>query len=417
MSGARVLFLTLAGCWLAFFALFPELFFKAGINRFQQTVAPGRVAGVWFLDSFAILASNDAVSAGLDPYAHNPFDYFQREHVYGPWWLRLRALGLTRADNFYVGLTLVGAFAITALSWLRPRDWRSALWYLAIFGSIPVLLALERANNDLVIFLVLSPVVPCLLSPRRVVRWLAVGFIAVAADLKFYPAVAALVLLTTAPKHEVRGRIMSSVALLALVGCHVYSALVRIIPVLPAAEGVFTFGAAGGFHEVGWHGPWPQFGVAGLGAGLGVVCWLKRPLGEWTPVATQRSEWLYFILGAALLTGCFLTGQNYAYRWIFALWLAPLLWSLPHDADAPSTVRRLARTTRWLLLTAIWFDPVCTFILSQFSGLDLARALHWVFLIEQPLAWLLFGCLLVFLTHFARTSLDALRGSRPGMVV
>lgn len=413
MSGARVLFLTLAGCWLAFFALFPELFFKAGINRFQQTVAPGRVAGVWFLDSYAILASNDAVSAGRDPYALNPLDYLERPHIYGPWWLRLRALGLTRADNFRVGLTLVAAFALTALSWLRPRDWRSALWYLAIFGSIPVLLALERANNDLVVFLVLTPVVPCLLSPRLVVRWLAVGFVAIAADLKFYPAVAALVLLAAAPKPELRGRILGSVALLALVGWHVYGALVRIIPVLPPAAGVFTFGAVGGFHEVGWHGPWPQSVVVGFGAVFVVTCWLTSPLGEWTPAPPQRREWLYFILGGALLTGCFFTGQNYAYRWIFALWLAPLLWTLPHDTTAPSTVRQLARTTRWLLLAVIWFDPACTFTLSQFSGLDLVRALHWVFLIEQPLAWALFGCLLVFLTHFTRMGLVALRGLEP----
>ena len=413
MSGARVFFLTLAGCWLAFFALFPGLFFKAGINRVKHEVAPGRVAAVWFLDSFAILASSDVVAAGHDPYAPNPLDYLQRSHIYGPWWLRLHELGLTRADNFRVGLALVAAFVVATLSWLRPRDLRSALWYLAVFGSIPVLLAVERANNDLAIFLVLAPVVPCLLSRHASMRWLALGLVAVAADLKFYPAAAVLVLLAIAPVRELRWRVAAGVTLLVLVGWHVGGDLVRIVPLLPTAEGVFTFGAVEGWHELGWHGPWPQLLAAVFGVAIFAVCWTRRALGAWAPAPAQRSEWLYFILGATLLTACFFTGQNHDYRWVFALWLAPLLWSLPADVSAPTAVRRLAFATRWLLLTALWFDPLCTLTLSQFPGLNLAGALHWVFLIEQPLTWALFVCLLAFLAHFARGGLQALRRQEP----
>jgi hypothetical protein len=175
---------------------------------------------------------------------------------------------------------------------------------------------------------------------------------------------------------------------------------------------VFSFGAVAGFHELGWHGAWPQVLAAALGVLLFVGCWRMIPLDGWVPAPAQRSAWLHFVLGAALLAGCFFTGQNYAYRWIFAVWLAPLLWSLPHDGDAPLSVRRLARTTRWLLLAALWFDPLCTLALSQWPGLNLnlVRAMHWVFLVEQPLAWALFACLIVFLAHFGRHGLCALRG-------
>ena len=45
------------------------------------------------------------------------------------------------------------------------------------------------------------------------------------------------------------------------------------------------------------------------------------------------------IVGAALLTGCFLAGTSYGYRWIFALWLAPLLWRLPPPNWKPHAPR------------------------------------------------------------------------------
>ncbi len=51
--------------WFGMFALFPELYRFVGLRHY----------GVWFLDTFAILASNDAVARGLDPYAANPLDY------------------------------------------------------------------------------------------------------------------------------------------------------------------------------------------------------------------------------------------------------------------------------------------------------------------------------------------------------
>ena len=406
----RVLFVGLIAGWLTFFAFHPHEFFHLGIQRFQFAVAPDRVADVWFLDSYALLASNDAVSAHRDPYAPNPLDYLQRPHIYGPWWLHLRDLGLTRADNFRVGLALGATFLLAALAWLRPRDAGSLRWFLAILGSIPVLLALERANNDLAIFLVLAPVVPCLLSGHAALRWLAVGLVALAADLKFYPAVAALLLLTTAPARELRWRLAVGVGLLALVAWHVAGGITRIAPSLPAAQGVFTFGATSGFRELGWGGPWPQLLAVALGVILLAGCWRTRLLGDWCPAPAQRREWLHFVLGATLLAGCFFAGQNFAYRWVFALWLAPLLWSLPRDAATPAAVRRLAGATGWLLLAALWFDPVCTLVLSQLPGIDLARALHWVFLVEQPFVWALAACLLVFLAHFARGGVRALTG-------
>ena len=42
-------------CYIGVFIFYPNLFWLIGVNHY----------GVWFLDSFAILASNDAVTRGL----------------------------------------------------------------------------------------------------------------------------------------------------------------------------------------------------------------------------------------------------------------------------------------------------------------------------------------------------------------
>ena len=405
-----MLLVAITAGWLAFFVYHPEDLIKVGVPHFRVKVAEdsNRIHELWFYDSFAILASNDALVAGRDPYAPNPLDFQNRPHVYGPWWLQLHKLGLTRLDNLRVGLILGVAFLFTVMLWLRPRDLPSLLWFAATLCTTPVLLALERANNDLVIFLLLMPVVPCLLARQPFVRWLAIVPIAVAADLKFYPAIALLVLLAAAPPPELRWRITAMLGLLALVGWHLSGEFSRIAGLLPTAEGIFTFGAVAGLHELGWQGPWPQLLASTAGLAVLIVCWRKRWLDGWTPAPAQRSEWLYFILGATLLTGCFFTGQNNDYRWIFALWLTPLLWSLSRRDDTPFAVRRLARATSWLLLAALWFDAVGILTLSLLHRGDPLNALHWIFVAEQPLTWAFFVCLLIFLAHFARDGVRTL---------
>ena len=395
----------LTAAYFAAFAYHPGLFYYLGVAHYDG----------WFIDTFALLASSDAVTRGLDPYAPNPLDYFNRPHVYSHWWLHLRDLGLTRADSFRLGLGLVIAFVGTALWRLRPRVPLQLLWYLAVLCSPAILLALDRGNNDLVIFLLLTPLVPCLLSPRPGVRRLAPFLVVAAAMLKYYPAAAGLVLLASTGRAELRSRLWITFLLFAAAGCSVAGDLAGFGPIAPRPAGLMTFGATGFFHELGWMGLGPKLVVAGLGLAVVVWAWRRAPLGDWEPALSQRSDWLHFILGAVLLTGCFFTSMNFAYRWVFAVWLAPALWVFPRDPATPASVRRLARTARWLLLVVLWWPPICCLGVNQFIGVLPAPKILLLaklsFLVEQPFDWAFFLGLLVFLTHFTRRRFAELRGS------
>ena len=390
----------LAACYFAVFVAYPRLFVFAGVNHY----------GVLFLDLYAVLASSDAAALGLDPYAANPLDYFHRPHIYSPWWLHLHDLGLTRADDFRLGLGLVVLFLFLAVRRLRPASAGELGWQLVILCASPVLLAVNRANNDLVIFVLLAPVVPCLLSPRRVVRFAAIGLVALAAGLKFYPAVAALVLVAGAEPREARRRVIAAVLALAFVALTATVDLGRVSTLLPKAEGVMTFGAENLFESLGLAVKSAQRASVALGLALAGAFVVMKPFAGWKIAEADRDAWWSFVLAAALLTGCFFSGTNYAYRWVFALWLAPLLWRLPRDAAAPVAVRRLALITAVLLPLMLWGDPLaCAIILLFKAGLPVAVLAHRAdvfFAAEQPLVWAFFGCLLGFLVHFLT---DALR--------
>ncbi len=391
-----------ASCYFALGAFYPRLLIFVGVNHF----------GVWFLDSYAILASNDAIGIGRDPYLYNPLDPFGRAHVYSHWWLHLRDLGLTRADNFRVGAGFILAFFIAAIGRLRPRDPREVLWYLAILCSSPVVLALNRANNDLVIFALLAPVVPGLLSPHRWVRMLPVLLIALAAGLKFYPAIAGLILFAGANPREVRQRLLAGGVALALVAVDLWHDVALRNGGAPKAEGLMTFGAPNLLAALGLTG-WPAILVGmALAAAATLVLLRTKPFAEWKIAADEQADWLSFALGATLLVGCFFTGRNFAYRWVFALWLAPLLWRLPRDSRTPAALRRLAMGTAVLLGVTLWVDPVASCLLGFFRNRIASESLlRWadrVFLFEQPVTWALFVCLLGFVVHFARTGLRTL---------
>ncbi len=398
--------LATAAVYLTFY-LQPGLLWYAGVQHYP----------IWFADISALLASGDAVRQGLNPYTPNPLDYFGRPHVYSHWWLELRHLGLTRADITWLGPLVVGLFWLATLRALRPGSLRQGCYYFLLLVAPPILLALDRANNDLVIFLVLTPLVPCLRHTSRGVRLLAPVLVALAAGLKYYPAAAGLVLLTPAAPGERRWSVFLGVVLLVATALSVAPDLALFGPLAPHPSGWMSFGAASGLTTLGWTGMAPTLLALAGGGVIFTWAWHSPRLEGWTPATDQSDSWLHFVLGAVLLTGCFFTSANFAYRWVFAVWLAPFLWRLAGDAAAPAPARRLAALTRVLLLAVLWLDTLYTWTIiacrDHATPDTLRLGLKWSFLAEQPLTWAFFGCLLVFLARFTRDGLRGLLGRAP----
>lgn len=399
VNGLWMLFAALVAGYYLVVMIYPAMFMFLGLDHNQG----------WFLDSFAILAANDAQAAGFNPWLPHPFDPMGRPHVYSHWWLRLGDFGLTRDHNYLFGGTMAGLFFIAVLAWLRPRSFGQLGWYLVVVCSAPVVLAVERGNNDLLMFSLLISVVPMMLSERAWVRWCAMVPVLLATGLKFYPALAGLVLLAGTQRREAWLRSLVCAAGLVLLLWTLRHDLALLRGKIPNPYGVMSFGAGQAFILCGVEesrsGLW---GIA-LGGVLTAVCRPWRWLAGWMPYFADR-EVVMAVLGAVLLTGCFFLGSSYTYRFIYCLMMLPLLWRMMRGEVGDQASRRFAFWTAGLMIVMLWSDSLLVYQVTKLVGkhpdqyiIELAdRIVLW----RQPLVWggvvCMLGLVLRFVIELAR---------------
>lgn len=351
---------------------------------------------VWFLDSYAILAANDALGQGIDPAQPNPLDVYRRPHSYSHWWFVLRRIGFTRDDNFLFGGTMVLLFYAVALLNLAPRSRAELIWHAALMISPPVLLAVNRANNDLFVFALLGA---GLWIARRPVGlrpiWFS-GAVALATGLKFFPIVAAIAPVVL---HPVR-RGLAWAAVGSAVGLLVFASVREDLAraVFPVPEGTHVFGASVFWRNLGWTGHGPviaSLAVVGLVAGW--LAWRGRIAGLAADVSDTAGERLAFMAGALLILACFAAGISYAYRWVFALWLAPWLWRQAWSGAPAVGSRATARFTCGLMTVVLWMDGLYCLAVNTLIGpmapSRLQRLDGYWNLCMQPAVWLLLSLL------------------------
>jgi hypothetical protein len=400
----QFLFITMALFGLLAFALSPRA------RRQVSVLDHGR----WFLDSYAVLASSDAQRVGIDPAGPNPLDVFQRSHKYSDWWFVLGTLGLTREDNFFVGLAWVLGFLAAVFLTVKATGRAQAVWLALLVCSPPVLLGIIRANNDLVIFVLLAF---ALWGARSDAGWriaLTILVLALATGLKFYPAVAGIIFIfVRSPQRRMVVLVVAGLtiaATLAIVGRQIARGTFHIEPE------IYTFGGRILAMDLGLaerSAAIASVMVLGLGC-LIAARWggTERLVKEDVDVNQSRVA----ALGSVLLLGCFAAGVNHGYRWIFALWLAPWLWANRERS-------RAARTAVWLLPVCLWhYAVLCIATALWFPNLAPERydgiLVAWRFATE-PFTWLLLillgGWLLNLALHRGREMRRALStsGKRP----
>jgi hypothetical protein len=381
----RLLWLIPAGlslaAWLAGL-LWPQQLVRLGIHDY----------GTRFLDSYAVLAALDAVRAGADPHVANALDPLMRFHVYSDWWLGLRWLGLTRAHNDFVAAAWVLAFVLAACGTMRPRRVGEAVWLAVLMVAPAVALVLNRANNELVIFVLLAGCgVAAAGGAWRPV--LAIGLLGLATGLKYYPVVAAMPLLWVRPTRGIPWVWLAALFAGCVVLASVWSQVDRSRFMI--GSGVYTMGAPLLWRDLGWEDARSMLpGMLLLGLLAGGLTLFRITTG----LAGQGSlrERLLAAIGATVILACFFAGVNYAYRWIFVLWPAFWLWRRAGDESLPGRPRVVAAIGCALVVFALWQDGIfCAFINAQpprdTAWVDHAQRIYRLW--TQPWQWLLMGML------------------------
>jgi hypothetical protein len=348
-----------------------------------------------FLDLRNILAAGEALQHGIDPYVKSPLDPYNRPHGYTAWWLVVGSFGLTLADTLWLGTLLIGVTLVAAVLITRPADWRHGGVLLLVLASPPVLLAINRANHDLVVFALMCAALACLRVDRAPLRALGVVLLAVAAVLKYFPLAAGIILLDARTRRELLGWCLLYGLVLLLAWPSLAPGLRVAVSHKPAPSWLYAFGAEVVFRDFNIAAPkgWLLAGL--LVATASATWWVIRGGKIPALVGAAREQEREFACGAVMIVGCFLHSTSYIYKLVFALWLLPWLWR----ATQAEKEKRWWRITFGLLLAVFWFEggmAVVINLLGYASVLTPARgmkALEVTLVVSQLLTFALATCL------------------------
>lgn len=353
-------------------------------------VEPGPVP---FIDMQAVLAAAECHWRGIDVYVSNPCDLYGRLHVYSPLWLAIVPPGIGAAATPWVGAAVDLLVVLSLPLLLRPRRSGELLLFAAAVFSPMTLYALERANNDLIVLLLVLAV--GLLQEATSRRWRFCGYAVLtgAALLKYYPAI----LFALAARERRRDAIVVIAGAAAVLGIFVLcyrGELARALALIPASS-YYTdsfsaknlpFGLISGMR--GLATPLP-YAVALFAMMLALAfVWLRRAALlldaaglDWTGRETR-----FATIGALLLVGCFFTAHNVDYRGVFFLLVLPGLVFLRGVAPRGAARSYLTRLVAAILFL-MWGEFLRRGILTAFHAEPSDRVAMLFWIVRELIWW------------------------------
>jgi hypothetical protein len=259
-----------------------------------------------------------------------------------------------------VGASLDLLFLLSLTAVLRPRTAKELFILGAAAVSPMTVYALERANNDLAVFLLVVCGAILFTAPRPF-RLFSYGLFVAAGLLKYYP----LVLLILVAREKRQDALVTAAAAgftLILFGVAFYPELKAALSSIPAASSYFTdaFSARNlpfGFAEAlagGAVGILIAASLLGALSGLAIARTFRtvRLLGR-EQLDWAASEAQFLVIGGLLVAACFFAGQNVGYRGIFLLPVLSGLFCL-HRSVKDREVRRFCGRMIAAVLFVMW---------------------------------------------------------------
>ena len=329
-------------------------------------------------------------------YLSNPCDALGRVHAYSPLWLTIVPRFLDTSATVWVELALDLVFILSLAVVFRPATGGEILVMGLVALSPTTVYALERANNDLIVFaLILGG---CVLGrASRPWRLGAYGLYLLAGLLKYYPLVL-LVLLARERRRDALATAAAAVSIVLLFVVCDHAELGRALAKIPSPASYYAdlFSALNlpfGFAEA-IAGDRLRLAIAvpllTIVAAIAVArIWrLLRLLGS-TAIDPDIFETQCLIAGGLVLVTCFFIGRNIDYRGIYFVLVVPGLVRL-HQAAEDSGTRRLLAQMIATALFVCWeelFRRVVFTAAEAFAGTGLRPRVEVLFWIGRELAW------------------------------
>lgn len=347
-----------------------------------------------FIDLRMLPGSADSYRAGFNPVYQNPGDPLQRPFNLPFAWTFVFYIGLEQQDTVWLGASL--ALGYLFCSWIFPGRLgvQAACLMALILFSPASMLAIERGNVDLFVFILCTLVL--LLHEDR--TWLAAAILMMASFLKLFPVFGLTVFM-----NKDRSRFLlissSSAAIFLVYAVLTYSSISASFAYTEQGAEL-AYGANVIALYMG-----QQFQSDKLFelltmllsfSGLGLCIYAFHWGSKTEPLYTR--EWRHlsaFRLGAMIYVGTFLIGNNWDYRLIFLLFTIPQLVEWSRESQA----QKSAQWTLAALVIACWYliqlelfsllstGKYVAYFLDQISKWGLFAGLCYLFLASAP-EWL-----------------------------
>jgi hypothetical protein len=338
-----------------------------------------------FTDLRLLPGSAESYRAGFNPIYDNPGDPLGRHFNYPFAWYFVFYTGIKQEDTIWIGGLLALGYLLCSWVFSRRVGPVAACLMAIVLFSPASMLAVERGNVDLFIF-ILCTLALLFLESRT---WAAVVILMIASFLKLFPIFGLVIFL-----FENRTRFWK-ILLFALVIFLGYAVLTysnisaSFAYTEKGAELSYGVNVIPLYLEQQLHSKQlfnlltPIFSFAGLG-----LCLFAFYLGSKSgPLDVTESRHLAaYRLGAMTYIGTFFIGNNWDYRLIFLLFAVPQLveWA------TESPVRKSARWTLLSIVIACWY----LIYLDVFDVLPIGRSI--AYFLDQTVKWGLFTGLCYF---------------------
>jgi hypothetical protein len=386
--------------------------FGGGLHPFSDLAAIPMWQRCWQLHGFDVYTSAALTSCHSLPI------------IYSPLWLRLTFLPTDPAWTDWLGLPVVSAFLLSLGLLPQSRLPADRAFVLLATFSPPPGFAVERANVDLIMFLLAVGAAFCL-EGTLVRRILGYGLMLIGGLLKFYP----LVLLALLLRERLRVLLAVGLAAAVIVVATVVLFFDELRRLGPAPSGSpFHFmwgarniptglptviraalraaGASARMVETLAGSPWlpPILALLLLAAALATALWLARRADFRVSIATIPGRTHRFLLiGGILVVGCFFAGQNINYRSIFLLPILPGILALTQVAPNRS-LRHIFTLTTASILCVLWEMTVRQAVATIFGVPADSLPVYIVWVVKELGWWWLVTVLIAILMRFVADS-------------
>ena len=321
-----------------------------------------------FVDISGALAAWECARQGLDVILSDPCDVLRRGYNYSPLWMAASPIPLGVRDTTVVGWILDLVFLMSLALLPSPRCLLELILVLAATLSTMVIFALERANPDVLLF-IMALTTGVFAECRLFIRVLGYFVALVAALLKYYP----IVILVIAFREIVLVFLSVGVLIfgcLAIFWIEYHIDIARGLPTIArgpyntdlfAAKNLpFLLGeAAGSAAEPSGWALLAQCIVAGglyatlVGSSV-TICRRLLSSSELRVVLASltRPERLFLVIGSAVITGCFFAGQSVGYRGVYFLLVMPGLLGISRSSSRG--IRNMSLGTSVVIVLLMW---------------------------------------------------------------